>query len=188
MDKHIIYRRIWLRAPLAALTLILILLAALAGGARAGEFPHDRKGLVLGFNLGGGSAKLEYERLGVKVESEVENMFGGIGRIGFGVSDHVVFSLEGHGFGKTNAEADVQGVMTLVTVTWHPGGGGFFLRGGVGGGAANVKLIGPPSPVNWSEREAEGAGGLGLGYEWRPGYRETVLGSGIFSLQLNWYL
>jgi len=136
-------------------------------------------------------------------------VFGGLGRVGFGVSDHVLFSLEAHAFGKTNAEVDVQGVMTLVTVTWHPGGGGFFLRAGVGGGAAKGKLRGPPTLVNWSEREAEGAGSLGLGYEWRlgrqfargvaldgrglafedlPGFEETVLGSGIASLQLNWYL
>nr|MBC8423994.1 hypothetical protein [bacterium] len=81
MDKHIIYRRIWLRAPLAALTLILILLAALAGGARAGEFPHDRTGLLLGFNLGGGSAQLEYERPGVKCARDVENLFAGLGRL-----------------------------------------------------------------------------------------------------------
>ncbi len=207
MDKHIIHRRIWLRAPLVVLTLIL--LAALASTVRAGEFPHARKGLLLGFNIGGGNTKLEFERLGAKVESEIESTFGGIGRIGLGLSDHVALSLEGHGFGKTNNVADVQAIMTLVTVTWYPGGGGFFVRAGVGGGAANVKLLGPPALVYWAEREAEGAGSLGLGYEWRlgrqfalglaldgramgftdlPGFKQTVLGSGLASLQLNWYL
>jgi hypothetical protein len=207
MDRHITERRLWLRAPLLAA--VLVLLAVLAATARAGEFPHARKGLVLGFNIGTGSAALDFERLGASVESELENVAGGIGRIGWGLSDRVVLSLEGHVFGRTDCEADVQGVMTLITVTWHPGGGGFFLRGGVGGGAANVKLLGPPAAVDWSEREAEGAGGLGLGYEWRLGgqfalglaldgramafedlplFAETVLGSGVASLQLNWYL
>lgn len=209
MDKHIIHRRLWLRAPLVMLALILVLLATLATTSRAGEFPHERKGLVLGFNLGGGSAALHYERFGIEVEHEIENVLGGGGRIGYGLSDHVVLSLEGHGFGKTNSEADVQAVMTLVTVTWYPGGGGFFLRAGGGGGAANVKLLGPPAPVDWSERESEGAVGVGLGYEWRLGrqfalglaldaramtfedlplFQETVLGRGTASLQLNWYL
>ncbi|MBU0740790.1 hypothetical protein KJ554_00400 [bacterium] len=209
MDKHIIHRRIWLRAPLVALTLTLALLALLAATVRAGEFPHERKGLVLGFNLGGGNAALQYDLFGTNVEREIENVFGGGGRIGYGLSDHVVLSLEGHGFGKTSGEADVQAVMTLVTVTWYPGGGGFFLRAGGGGGAANVTLPGPPAAVDWNEREAEGAAGVGLGYEWRLGrqfalgvaldarglsfedlplFRETTLGHGTASLQLNWYL
>jgi hypothetical protein len=209
MDKHIINRRIWLRAPLAALTLILILLAALSGRVMAGEFEHERKGLVIGFNLGGGSSTLEYTILGTKVEREIESMFGGIGRIGYGVSDHVVLGLEGHGWGKTNTNVDVQSVMTLLTVTWYPGGGGFFLRGGVGGGAANITLTDSPGIINWQERDAEGAVGFGLGYEWRLGrqfalglaldaralvfedlplYKETVFGNGIASMQLNWYL
>jgi len=209
MDKHLINRRIWLRGPLMTLTLILTLLAALAGGAWAGDFDHERKGLVLGVNLGIGGANLQYERLGMTVEHEIESVPGGIGRVGFGLSDHFVITLEGHGFGKTNSQVDIQGVMTLLTLTWHPGSGGFFLRGGVGGGAATIKLLGPPSAVVWEEREAEGAVGFGLGYEWRLGrqfalglaldgralvfedrlgFRETVFGSGIASLQLNWYL
>ncbi len=209
MNRHIIHRRIWLRAPLVALTFALVLTAALCGRAEAGDFPHDRKGLVLGFNLGGGGAGLVYERFGTEFEYEMENMPGGTFRIGYGVSDHVVLSLEGSVFGKTNAECDVQGVMTLFTLTWHPGGGGFFLRAGAGGGAANVKVPALPHLVDWSEREAEGAVGLGLGYEWRLGrqfalgvaldargmafenlplFENTGLGQGVASLQLNWYL
>ncbi|MBC8424519.1 hypothetical protein H8E07_10380 [bacterium] len=209
MDKHTINRRIWPRTPLVALTLILILLATMADIAKADDFDHERKGLVLGLNLGTGGASLQYERLGLAVEHEIENVPGGIGRIGFGLSDHFVITLEGRGFSKTNSEVDIQGAMALVTLTWHPGGGGFFLRGGVGGGAANIRLLGPPSLVDWEEREAEGAAGFGLGYEWRlgrqfalglaldgcamgfedrPGFQETVFGSGIASLQLNWYL
>ncbi len=209
MNKHLINRRLWLRAPLAALTLVLILLAAMAGKASAGDFEHERKGLVLGFNLGAGGGTLDYKVLGLEVEREIEDMSGGIGRIGYGLSDHFVISLEGHGFGKTSNEVDVQAIMTLMTLTWYPGGGGFFLRAGVGGGAADIKLLGPPSLIDWQERESEGAAGFGLGYEWRLGrqfalglaldgralvfedlplYKETVLGNGIASIQLNWYL
>jgi len=207
MNKHHIHRRIWLRAPLVALTLVL--LTALAATARAGDFPHERKGPVLGFNLGTGGGKFEFERIGVEIDRELEGVFGGIGRIGYGVSNSVIISLEGHLFDKSNSEVDVQGVMALVTVTWHPGGGGFFLRAGAGGGAANIKVIGAPAAVDWSERESEGAGSFGLGYEWRLGrefalgvaldgramtfedlplFEETVLGNGIVSVQLNWYL
>ena len=207
MNSHNIHRRIWLRAPLVVLTLVL--LTALAATARAGEFPNERKGPVLGFNLGTGGGKFEFERLGVKVDKELDGVFGGIGRIGYGVSNSVIISLEGHLFDKSNSEVDVQGVDTLLMLTWYPGGGGFFLRGGLGGGAANVKLLGPPHLIDWEERESEEAGGFGLGYEWRLGrqfalgvaldvqvmrfddlllFKDTYLGHGAMSVQLNWYL
>lgn len=209
MYRHTTHRRHWLRVLLVALTLILMGVAALAGRAAAGEFPHERKGLVLGFNAGGGSADLEYKSFGVKVEREIESVYGGIVRIGYGVSDQVVLSLEGHGFEKDRGDIDLSAHMTLLAVTWHPGGGGFFLRAGVGGGRADIRLPGPPEAIDWVERDAEGAGAFGLGYEWRLGRqfalgvaldgramvfedglfrKDIVFSNGMASLQLNWYL
>jgi hypothetical protein len=95
----------------------------------------------------------------------------------------------------------------LVTLTWYPGSGGFFLRAGAGTAQATVKLP-APTGADWVEREGD-AGLPGIGYEWRlgrqfalgialdavgvefqdlPDFQDTVLGYGSASLQLNWYL
>ena len=209
MNRHTIHRRLWLRTPLAALLLVLLALALTSVRSDAGEFPHERKGLVLGFNLGGGEMNLEYDRFGVKVERETDAVIGGVGRIGYGLSDHVVLSLEGVGFCKDEDDVDLQARMSLLTVTWYPAGGGFFLRGGIGSGEVDLEMTGPPEAVDWDESEPEEAFGIGLGYEWRLGRqfalgaaldaramifedelvrKDIVLSNGTVSVQLNWYL
>lgn len=187
--------------------LFLLSLGLLVGAARAGEHPHDRRGLVLGFNVGGGTAMLQYDRFGTEVERELDDGAAGAVRIGYGVSNSVVFALEGRGFHKEDGPLDVAHRAALVTVTWHPGGGGFFLRGGVGSSTNTIKL-GAPDHADWEDREGDAAL-IGLGYEWRLGrqfalgvaldaygtefedlplFQDTTFGAGSASVQLQWYL
>lgn len=189
-------------AALAALALAL-----LTGAARAGDHPHHRRGLVLGLNMGPATGALEYERFGSSIERDLEDGSGGALRLGYGVSDQVVLAVEARGFQLEDGAEDVDFHLALFSVTWHPGGGGFFLRTGVGRGFTTLNLDAPDS-ADWSERETPAAL-IGLGYEWRlgrqfalgvaldaygtefddlPTFRNTTLGAGLASVQLQWYL
>lgn len=168
---------------------------------------NDRKGLMLGFNMGGANAQLEYQRNGAKVEREIEGGAGGAFRIGYGLSDAFVLGFEMHGIHRKDGPLEMSSGAGLVTATWYPGGGGFFLRAGVGSSMTTLSLP-APNGVAWEEREGD-AGLLGLGYEWRlgnqfalgiavdgvgaeytdtTGYHDTRFGFGSASLQLNWFL
>jgi len=62
-----------MRARTLAVSLSVALLAFfIASTARAGSYPHERDGVVLGFNLGGGSA-------GINVTGLDSNREGGFG-------------------------------------------------------------------------------------------------------------
>ena len=50
-------------------TALLLVILALAFPATAGEWPHERDGFTLGFNVGGGSAKAK------PVEGEEGSMY-----------------------------------------------------------------------------------------------------------------
>ena len=190
------------------LLLALIALSLLAAEtARAGDYHNDRRGLMLGFNVGGANADLKFQRLGADIKREIEGGHGGALRVGFGLSDHFVLSFEAYGIEKQDAATDLEAGAALVTATWYPGGGGFFLRAGVGTGVTSLKMTSPEF-INWVEREGDAAL-LGLGYEWRLGrqfalgvavdgvvteysdtfgFHDTEFGFGSASLQLNWYL
>ncbi len=188
-------------------TLAVLALALLTGAARAGDHPHERRGLVLGLNVGPASGGLEYDRFGSTIERDLEDGSGGAVRLGWGVSDQVVLAVEGRGFQMEEGTEKAEFGMALVSVTWHPGGGGFFLRTGVGRGFTTLALDAPDS-ADWDERESPAAL-LGLGYEWRlgrqfalgvaleaygtelddlPTFQNTNLGVGLASVQLQWYL
>jgi len=189
--------------------LILFLLATtlLASLAKADDVPQERRGLMLGFNVGGANAVLAYDRFGTAIEREIEGGSGAAVRVGIGLSNSVVLGLEGHGISKKDGPEELSAGAGLVTLTWYPGGGGFFLRGGVGTAQATL-LLAAPVGADWVEREGD-AGLLGIGYEWRlgrqfalgialdavgieyqdlPGFEDTTLGFGSASLQLNWFL
>lgn len=182
-------------------------LALLTGAARARDYDNDRRGLMLGFNVAGGGAELTYRALGAEVKREIEGGSGAAVRLGFGLSDHVVLGIEAHGMRKEDSLTDLEAGAAMVTVTWFPGGGGFFLRAGAGTGITTLRLDQAPT-VDWVEREGD-AGMFGLGYEWRlgrqfalgvaldgivteyedlGGFVDTEFGFGAASLQLNWYL
>jgi hypothetical protein len=187
---------------------VLILSIAAAGLARAGEHPHDRKGLLLGFNLGRGGGILAFERLGYELDVEFEDAQTGALRFGYAFNDHFALSLEGWGFHWEDGDESVEGGVGCLVATVWPCGGGFFFRIGAGDGTYDVTLDRPGARLEWLEREGEG-GLLGVGYEWRlgrdfalgvsadaygvsyddlPNFQETVLGSAALSIQLNWYL
>jgi hypothetical protein len=189
------------------LMLFVVATSLLFSVARAAEHPNDRKGLIVGFNTGGANAVLEYDRGGATVERDIEGGIGGALRLAFGLSDSFILGLEGHGMTKKDGPEELEVGSGLVTLTWYPGSGGFFLRAGAGTAQATVKLP-APTGADWVEREGD-AGLPGIGYEWRlgrqfalgialdavgvefqdlPDFQDTVLGYGSASLQLNWYL
>ena len=124
-----------------------------------------------------------------------------------GTAGQMSRAIEGRGFQMEEGTEKAEFGMALVSVTWHPGGGGFFLRTGVGRGFTTLALDAPDS-ADWDERESPAAL-LGLGYEWRlgrqfalgvaleaygtelddlPTFQNTNLGVGLASVQLQWYL
>lgn len=189
------------------LAVVAIILLAAATTAEAGDFRHDRKGLVMGLSLGGANAELQYDRNGSTINREIEGGSTGGILIGFGLNDHLVLGVEAHGFRTLDSVEETEVGLGAVSLTWYPGGGGFFLRGGVGSSLTTLRL-GAVEDVDWVEREADAAL-FGLGYEWRlgrqfalglgvdayvseyedlPRFQDTTFGFGSASLKLNWYL
>ena len=185
----------------------LSLLAVTASRACDDEPDHDRRGVMIGFNVGGANATVNFTRLGAEVEREIEGGHGGALRLGYALSDQFMLSLEAAYIEKQDAATDLEAGAALVVATWYPGGGGFFLRAGVGTGMTTLKMT-TPERIDWFEREGD-AGLFGLGYEWRLGrqfalgiavdgvvtehsdtlgFQDTEFGFGSASLQLNWYL
>jgi hypothetical protein len=140
---------------------VIALVLLLPASASAGQWPHERDGIVLGFSLGGGSAGVTV----FNVSSDRESGFGGGGRIGYAFNPEWAAGLEGNGWTK---EVDGESWTFSVggpAVTFYPGGGGFFVRGGLGVGSIEVAFESGPVTVTASD---DGFGFLvGAGYEWR---------------------
>ncbi len=193
---------------LRAATLVLIILS-LASAALAGDHPHERRGFMLGFGLGGGdfSTVREDDKETVFANSE-EGGSAGL-RFGYGFNDQLVLGLEIAGWGRERDSDELSVGSTLLNLTWHPCGGGFFLRGGVGGGGIEIEA--DLGAFNLGVGDEGPAVGFGLGYEWRL-TRTFALGGAFdfryidlddtnvpedtnwgvthssMSVQLNWYL
>ena len=161
------------RRHIAALAAAALLMAA-PETARAGDHPHDRNGFLLGFNLGGGSAEVEWETEDATLSSDRESGGAGNLRLGYAVSPAVALGLEVAGWSRTYDVVGPLGGSSEVTVTfgivggaatWYPGRGGFFVRGAVGAGRIEVDVESGDVTVTADET------GIGLlaatGYEWR---------------------
>ena len=130
--------------------------------AQAGDHPHDRNGFMIGFSLGGGSQ-------GIEDSDEREGSGTGNFRIGGAIRQDLVIAFEGQGWSKTIEDPLGDFIWTFSTataaITVYPGGGGGFLRGGVGVGTASVEFDGGGFNVTADES------GLAVlaagGYEWR---------------------
>jgi opacity protein-like surface antigen len=194
------------RAVLAAALLAAVAFADVAP-ARAGSHPHDRQGLLLGFNLGLGVAMVEWDESDQHYETDSE--WGGAGgvRIGYAFNEQFALTFEGNGWARDYDEGEITLSSALVKFTWYPSGGGFFARAGVGGGRANVKYELTNPDLSWEEEGPSFS--LGLGYEWRLA-RTFALGTALdytaftiddfgrasdvsvgytgITVQLNWYL
>ena len=174
-----------------------VLLLALAGNSAAGQWPHERDGVFLGVNLGGGSA-------GVNVagfDSDREGGAAGNFRFGYAFQNQFGLSLEGNAWTK---EAD-GGTWTFsvggVAFTYYPSGQGFFVRGGIGSGSMEYERNFGSTTIKVSD---SGLGLLGaMGYEFRLA-RKFALGPQIdysyakidddvsinyvnFTIGANWY-
>jgi hypothetical protein len=202
------------RHCLAAIALFGILFAAQQAGAR--PWPHARHGLILGFGVGGGSGQVKWsgeaaDGSDVSFASDREGGFGGNIRIGYAFSPELTLAFDGGSWTRTFSGEDVflesyDETWTLsvgtAALTWYPNGGGFYLRGGIGGGNTEVKLTQDHLEIKGHEN---GFGALfGLGYEWRLA-RRFALGPALtfggmsldhgwsanftnLTLEFNWYL
>ena len=145
--------------------LLAVAVAVTAAPAAAGSYGHDREGLVLGFNLGLGEAKVEWEDEGFVFESDTESGGAGGIRIGYAFDPRFLLAFEGTGWMREYDDGEITLNTALIMFTWYPQGKGFFLRTGFGAGQAEVTLEGPGFDVTWDE--GGGAFDLGLGHEWR---------------------
>jgi hypothetical protein len=197
------------RSAAIRLALALVICALAAGQAGADPLTEKpaRRGLFLGANLGFGASGAEYKDSSRTItEDPIPGGFGGM-RIGYAFSPKLALSFEGFGFGASR-ERDNDGKVSasVLAVTWHPGGKGFFVRAGFGEGCADF------TPVDATEQlsvEEQTAWLFGVGYEWQlgehtslglaadgisvdaggvTGFDNDSVSAGGFTLQFNWYL
>jgi hypothetical protein len=191
-----------IRKALVAFILMITMMSAASAQAEG----RDRKGLILGFNAGWGSAGFSSQ---IADRTLTDDPFSGAAgglRFGYAFSNSFGLSLEGYGFGTDRNDEGWGLGAGFLTITWWPDGSGFFLRAGVGGGGGDVLRRGTGELVHFEDK---GAGLFGLGYEWKLGRKFALglaadgigidlenasgleggtAGLGVFSIQFNWYL
>ncbi len=151
------------RLPLAVLFLTVIPGLALAGG-----YSHTRDGWVYGLNLGWGWAQLDANDTSTQssLQSDWIDDFTGGFRVAFAPDDTYTYGLDFSGWGgESPSGVDETIFWVLLQGTYHPGGQGFFVRGGIGAGALNLDYTGPQAVI--SQSNGGFAWGVGLGYEFR---------------------
>ncbi len=192
-SKHAAHRA-W---PTAALSLapLVALLGPLAAHA-AGPWPQTRQGWYVGFGLGGGGAALHADG----TSTSREGAFSGNFRGGYVFNPELALGLESNAWTKEMDGATWTLSVGTAAVTYFPGAQGFYLRGGIGLGTAEVEQ----QFGNVSVTGSESGFGLtgGLGYEFRVlrtfalapqvDYSWTTLDDFDFdyvmgALQFNWY-
>jgi len=185
----------------------LVLQASTAAALR--QYSHVRDGTVVGLNFGIGWAHTDFTENGTAQSTESLSALQGGFRFGWAKSEYLMYSLDVGGW--THFEQDASNLIFTgtVNVTWFPGGQGFFVRGGAGGGFLQLERV----PVGFDQRvryqEPGWAFTAGLGYEFRLGeqfalgaafdYRYLPIGNfeqltdtktyntGL-TVNLNWYL
>jgi hypothetical protein len=151
------------RLPAAAIAAFVLLLAS---AARA-EWPHDRTGFMIGFNLGYGNAGIDVEG----ADTDREGSGAGNLRLGWAVRPDLVLGLETSAWTKTYEDAISSIDLTWTfanadaAITWYPANMGLYLRAGVGIASAEVELAQDNLKVT---ADAAGLSLLGaIGYEFR---------------------
>lgn len=96
--------------------------------SRAGDYPHERHGLFIGFNLGAGSADVTIPAAG---DTDSEWGLGLNLRLGGALRSNLLLGVEASGFGKDEDPELVLNTIAIA-VTYYPGADGLFLRGSVG--------------------------------------------------------
>jgi opacity protein-like surface antigen len=186
-----------LAKPLGLTALIAVLILAPAGPAQAGHWPHERDGVVLGFNLGAGTAGINF----TGVDSDREGGLAGGLRVGYVFTPELAVGLDGTFWTKeVNDETWTFNVGTAA-LTYYPGAKGFFVRGGIGVGSMEFST--EESGVTFSASDDGFGFLLGTGYEWRL-TRKFAMGPEVdysyakvsddislnyvnFTVGLNWY-
>lgn len=135
---------------------------ALAPALRAETHPHARNGFMIGFGIGGGS-------VGVEDGDDREASFTGNFRVGGALRQDLALHLEAGGWTK-EFDGDLGDVTWTFSsanaaMSWFPGGGGTFLRPGVG--LATVRAEIDAGNVTISEDETGLALLFAVGHEWR---------------------
>lgn len=153
---------------------LALLILSLAVTAEAGR-PHKRTGLALGFGLGGGTAAWDWSQ--PVFGNANEGSGTGNVRIGGAIRQDLVLGLEASAWaknydilvaGQSVGTAKVTFSTTTFAGTWYPGGGGYFVRGGVGLAAAKLEVTFPVGPFDSAQHTDSGVGLLAAtGYEWR---------------------
>lgn len=176
---------------------VAVLSLGTASPSLAGSWPHERDGIVLGFNAGGGSAGINV----TGVDSNREGGFGGNFRVGYAFSPQVAAGLEGNMWTKNVDNETWTFSVGGPAITYYPGATGFFVRGGVGVGTVDYSLKSGGVTLSSSDN---GFGFLGaMGYEWRLGkkfalgpefdYAHAKVNDNLsmnyfnFTMGLNWY-
>ena len=144
---------------LTALIVTLTLVPAIP--AQAGQWAHERDGIVLGFGLGAGTAGVNV----TDVDSDREGGLAGGLRIGYAFTPELAVGLDGTFWTKEVDNETWSFSVGAAALTYYPGAKGFFVRGGVGVGTMEFET--EQGGVTYSASD-DGIGFLlGAGYEWR---------------------
>ena len=183
-----------------------VLLTTMISATTAQAEGRNRKGLFLGFNAGWGSAGYSAQLGDQSLSDDPFSGFAGGLRFGYAFSNSFALSLEGYGFGTDRNEEEWGMGAGFLTVTWWPDGSGFFLRLGVGAGGGEVLRRETGKLVHFEDKSAAlfgfgyefqlgnkfalglAADAIGFDLEGASGLEEDFAGTGIFSIQFNWYL
>lgn len=180
-----------------------------AAPARAGEGAADREdhGFFLGLNAGLGGSVFEYKSGTRSISEEATSGAMGALRVGYAFNPRLALDLEVQGFGGTrDRDEDWALGAGLVALTWHPRGGGFFVRGGIGAGGGDFIHPDTNRKITVEDRFAWL---FGVGYDWRlskdfslglaaegfgldadeaTGYEDDGIGAGGLTMQFTWHL
>ena len=184
-------------ALLSILSILAFLVLASGGVAQAGQWPHERDGIVLGFGLGAGTGGLDY----TGISSDREGGLAGGLRLGYVFTPEVAAGIEGTFWTKEVDGETWTFDVGAATLTCYPGAKGFFVRGGIGVGTLEFET--EQGGVTYSASDDGFGFLLGAGYEWRL-TRKFALGPAVdysyakvsddislnfinFTVGLNWY-
>jgi hypothetical protein len=142
------------RKLIAACVVLAATLACQAAPATAGRYAHERQGVLLGFNLGLGGAKVEWDALNSNYETDTETGGAAGIRIGYAFNPQFALSFEGTAWSRDYEDGKITLNTALLDFTWYPQGQGFFLRAGVGAGKAEVTVDIFDPDLSWQENGA----------------------------------
>ncbi len=192
---------------ITVLTVILVISAPSILWAYEGHQERDaHDGIFIGLSAGGGGSSINYSDGSRSItEDPTPGGFGAL-RLGYAFNESFAISLENFGFGSDYEDEKWEIGASFASMTWHPGGSGFYVRAGVGGGGGNYTH---PEDGTRHELKDQLAGMFGIGYDFRlcnklalgvgmdsfainadktTGYEDDFIGSGSFSIQLNWFI